>query len=824
MALKDDLNNLKDGFDDINDLASGAESSFRDIAQEIKKISRDSVDFKNTFKIAAELTKDLEKSAKELAQTDKETIKDRASINKLSRDAAKLNKSRANLESKIRVLRSRTKNATEEEQKILERVDELLSDAKSFTGDIEQGFNEIKETAEEIARKNPFKGIADIVSSVPVLNKLLSNLVTASDEFSKNMADSRGFFKSLTAGFTEYIKLSAKAAQVFIGTQIIKAITSIDQASVDLSNQLMISKTSAAGLQIEFAKSAQQNRELLQSSRDLIKSQVELGGLLGTNARFTSETNSTFGILTERVGIAKDAAAGLAQFTLATGQSFKEFSEEAMGTTKVLNLLEGSAINQKEIFADINNTSNATKLSLTAQGISLNKAAFSARKLGLNLAQGEQISAGLLDFESSIAAELEAELLTGRELNLERARQLALNNDTAGVLDEISKQGITQEKFSNMNRIQQEAIAKALGMSREEMGDMFVQQGALNSLSAKNDQEAIEAIQKRIRDGEKLSDIIKDTGSEELVNRAQNISMQEKLNKLIEDLSDKIIGPLVKVFETIDGFLTNMNLNSGKIGGALLALAIGGPIIKGVRLMFKLFGGIGKLVGGITGGFSKLFKSDLFKKGAKSLIPGGEKVATATMKATGNVVSGAAAQSAVKAGSATAKTFVKSSSKVVGKSAAKAAGKSILKKIPGIGLIAGLAFAAERLSRGDFSGAGLEVASGAASLIPGIGTAASLALDAGIAARDMGAFSDDSTSQNIPTQGNIPSPRPINQQELTRDDNLSVVGLMQNLNEKTEKLIQLQKDSVMALETNRSVSLDTSMLAERNNINFRGIN
>ena len=120
MALKDDLNNLKDGFDDINDLASGAESSFRDIAQEIKKISRDSVDFKNTFKIAAELTKDLEKSAKELAQTDKETIKDRASINKLSRDAAKLNKSRANLESKIRVLRSRTKNATEEEQKILE--------------------------------------------------------------------------------------------------------------------------------------------------------------------------------------------------------------------------------------------------------------------------------------------------------------------------------------------------------------------------------------------------------------------------------------------------------------------------------------------------------------------------------------------------------------------------------------------------------------------------------------------------------------------------------------------------------------------------------
>ena len=36
--------------------------------------------------------------------------------------------------------------------------------------------------------------------------------------------------------------------------------------------------------------------------------------------------------------------------------------------------------------------------------------------------------------------------------------------------------------------------------------------------------------------------------------------------------------------------------------------------------------------------------------------------------------------------------------------------------------------------KGDFVGAGLEVASGASSLIPGIGTGASLAIDAGIAA------------------------------------------------------------------------------------------
>ena len=75
----------------------------------------------------------------------------------------------------------------------------------------------------------------------------------------------------------------------------------------------------------------------------------------------------------------------------------------------------------------------------------------------------------MLDFESSIAAEMEAELLTGQALNLEKARELALNNDLAGVANELANQGITSAKFSKMNRIQQEAQAKAMNMSREEM-------------------------------------------------------------------------------------------------------------------------------------------------------------------------------------------------------------------------------------------------------------------------------------------------------------------------------------------------------------------
>lgn len=77
--------------------------------------------------------------------------------------------------------------------------------------------------------------------------------------------------------------------------------------------------------------------------------------------------------------------------------------------------------------------------------------------------------------------------------------------------------------------------------------------------------------------------------------------------------------------------------------------------------------------------------------------------------------------------------------KGVGKIAGGALAKSLGKKIPLVGLGLGAVFAAQRAMQGDFVGAGLELASGAASTVPGIGTAGSVGIDAALAARDMGA-------------------------------------------------------------------------------------
>ena len=107
---------------------------------------------------------------------------------------------------------------------------------------------------------------------------------------------------------------------------------------------------------------------------------------------------------------------------------------------------------------------------------------------------------------------------------------------------------------------------------------------------------------------------------------------------------------------------------------------------------------------------------------------------------------------------------------------AKMGGKSLLKKIPLLGLGAGGIFALQRALSGDFKGAGLELASGAASTLPGLGTAASVGIDAALAAKDAGVFDGESST----TTSGAPTAAPAGRQN-ARAAILPVASLTKNM-------------------------------------------
>ena len=75
-----------------------------------------------------------------------------------------------------------------------------------------------------------------------------------------------------------------------------------------------------------------------------------------------------------------------------------------------------------------------------------------------------EVSASLLDFESSINNELEASALLGTNINFNQARYLAANGDTLGAQQSVLKQVSKLGDLTKLNVYEQEALAKAAGM------------------------------------------------------------------------------------------------------------------------------------------------------------------------------------------------------------------------------------------------------------------------------------------------------------------------------------------------------------------------
>ena len=76
---------------------------------------------------------------------------------------------------------------------------------------------------------------------------------------------------------------------------------------------------------------------------------------------------------------------------------------------------------------------------------------------------------GLLNFQESLNAEITASVMIGRQLNFQKARELALNNDIEGAMAEVVSQLGTEEDFLALNALQRESLAKSIGVSVEQM-------------------------------------------------------------------------------------------------------------------------------------------------------------------------------------------------------------------------------------------------------------------------------------------------------------------------------------------------------------------
>ena len=314
--------------------------------------------------------------------------------------------------------------------------------------------------------------------------------------------------------------------------KILQLAIEYDKATTNTAKQLGVSKERVRDLRREYIDLA--NTTKLLTASELLETTEKTSKALGQSLMFTGQQANELGKLIKFTELSEVEAGKLAgsfgRSVEESGQLQNSILRSAFNTGRLL----GISTDQRKVMSDIAKISDGTIIKFRGQADALAAATVQAQKYGLTLDKVEKIGESLLNFESSIENELKAELITGRELNLERARAAALVGDQATLTAEIANQVGTLENFTNLNVLAQKDLAGAFGMTREEMSEMLMNQQRINLLGPIAKKSALEQLEyakaNNIELGESLSQSL------------QQQSVQDRLVRVLERLNDALMG------------------------------------------------------------------------------------------------------------------------------------------------------------------------------------------------------------------------------------------------------------------------------------------
>ena len=435
---------------------------------------------------------------------------------------------------------------------------ELLNDENSVAKEIDGSMGLVGNSLKgfNMLTKGSIKGVDDILkgtrSQLGVM-KMNNTLAKGTKGAMQGMGvAAKGMGKSLMKGKNIYLLLLEAAIQ---GSDEVNRF----------QREIGVSYSKALALRNEFTIMAAKSGDLFVNSKKLQEAFFKLKESVGFFFDTSSRASETFLNLNKLIGFSAQSAGRLALLIRLQGKNTEEVTSNLFKSANASAKLLGTTATAKDILIEASNASTGLQASLSKTPDALVRAAAAAKAFGTELKTLEATQNSLLQFETSIASELEAELLTGKQINLEKARLAALNNDIAGVGEELLKQGITLNAFNDMNFVQQEAIAKSIGMQRDALGDSLMKQ-ELQNLTL---------------------DEIREKFGDQTYEQQKALSAQEKFNALVEKLQS-LFGDVGVVLAPVLDLVASL-------------LQLLSPIIQ---ILGGVIGLVGKGVGAITEGLN----------------------------------------------------------------------------------------------------------------------------------------------------------------------------------------------------------------------------
>lgn len=374
----------------------------------------------------------------------------------------------------------------EEGQKQVQHMVALLGIQGGFR-DVYQTRKETLQIEEQIRKTLGLTGIGvkalgGIFKAIGVNSSVVSDSLSKAEKKMREVAESGSKWETFLAGASTLLGGIQKhlSDPLVILTGMVKILDKLNKDITSFQRSLGLSREAARGINQELIQQARNTDDVYINSDKLRKSFISISEQLGFNiAVMGGEILTTFTHLTENLGMSVEHATSLATLMRMNGKNTEVQMKNLDKTVQSFSKQSKIGMNIKQVYSDIASFSKAVLLNIGKSPKEAALLSMTLRKVKMEMGDLESIMSNLVEFESSIQNEIEARLLTGDRIELSRARELALMNDYRGVAEEVTRQEAVRQAFINKNRIAQQSVAKAIGVSVEKLGEMYYQQELL---------------------------------------------------------------------------------------------------------------------------------------------------------------------------------------------------------------------------------------------------------------------------------------------------------------------------------------------------------
>ena len=439
-------------------------ATIRDMNKEMERlrnitegVGKDTLSYKQSLEYIKQLSADIktieDKRAKISADYQRKStnLNIAKSIEKLEKKGLGTIQKRLNLTKDIERMNLLISNGTDDQVKDAVKYNKFLDDINSGSMDMSQILERMSTTHFGTMNQEAQKLVEALEKDPEILKKMGKEQKFA--DMIDQVKDTLGLIDlKKTFTFAGLLALAAK----FAG-KIFEVRQSLGTSAVESAR--LAGNMTAAGLAAKAVGGSSQEAEAAVTG--LVQ---EFGSLSVVSAGVSAK----LGLMTGQFGISGANAAKLLKSMEAINGSSIETNINLISSVGALARAEGVA--PAQVLNDIAESTEEFALFAKGGGENIAKAAIEARKLGLNLGTVAGIAENLLDFESSIEKEMEASMLLGRQLNLDKARELALAGNLAGLAEEIKNQVGSQAEFEAMNVVERKALAAAIGVNVADLG------------------------------------------------------------------------------------------------------------------------------------------------------------------------------------------------------------------------------------------------------------------------------------------------------------------------------------------------------------------